>query len=289
MALVSLVRKQVNRLGFDVVRKPDPFQTSLYRSFDAETLARKPFVNIGAGSFWHPYWTNLDFVSDWYGSVQRDVVNYDLMGSAPFPFAYGSLKIAYTSHTIEHVKDDAVARLFANVHRALEPGGIFRVTTGPDAETDFRALMRGDESWFYWDNYYVAKGSYEHLFHAPATSVPLAERWLHHVASELAPNNRTPSPIKYAAPEILRIIDEKGFAGALDFFTSQCSFRPGMPGNHVSWWTHDKVTDFLRRAGFETVYRSGYRQSVSPLMRGSDLFDSTHPQMSVYVEAIKAA
>jgi hypothetical protein len=35
------------------------------------------------------------------------------------------------------------------------------------------------------------------------------------------------------------------------------------------------------------MYRSGYNQSVSPLLRNSTLFDSTHPQMSIYVEAIK--
>jgi SAM-dependent methyltransferase len=287
-ALKTSIRAAIHRLGFDVVRRPDPFLAAIYEALGPETLSRKPFINIGAGSFWHPYWTNVDYASDWYGSVQRDVIHYDIMGSEPLPFANDSLKIAYTSHTIEHVKEDAVARLFREVHRTLEPGGIFRVTTGPDAETDFRALMRGDESWFYWDHYYVAKGNYEHLFHAPATSVPLAERWLNHVASELAPNNKTAAPIKYAAPEILRIIEEKGFEGSLDFFTSQCQFRADRPGNHVSWWTHGKVIDFLRQAGFETVYRSGYRQSASPLMRGSDLFDSTHPQMSIYVEAIKA-
>lgn len=286
-AIKSAFRDAIRRTGFDVVRAPDNFQRAVYAALDPETLSRKPFINIGSGSFWHPHWQNVDYVSDWYKGVQRDVIHFDIMGSQPLPFADGSLKIAYTSHTIEHVKEDAVARLFRDVFRVLEPGGIFRVTTGPDAETDFRALMAGDESWFYWDHYYATPGSFEHLFNAPATSVPLAERWLHHVASELAPNSKTPSPVKYAAPEIMKIIEDRGFEGALNFFTGHCRFRPEWPGNHVSWWTHDRVTEYLRRAGFEKVYRSGRGQSVSPLMRGSELFDSTHPQMSVYVEAIK--
>lgn len=286
-ALVSSVRKVVNRFGFDVIRQRDPFQTAVYETLGSATLARKPFINIGAGSFWHPYWQNVDYVSDWYKGVQRDIIHYDIMGGAPLPFDDASLKIAYTSHTIEHVKEDAVERLFCEVNRTLETGGIFRVTTGPDAETDFRALMNDDEDWFYWDSFYVNKGSYEHLFHAPATSVPLAERWLYHVASELAPNSVTPSPRKYTKPEILEVIEQKGFEGALDFFTSQCSFRSDFPGNHISWWTHGRVMDYLGRAGFKSVYRSGYRQSASPLMRGSELFDSTHPQMSIYVEAVK--
>lgn len=285
--LKVVARQTAKKLGFDLVRATDPYCVATYeRLCDRETLDRKPFINVGSGSFWHPHWTNVDYVSEWYKGVQRDVTHFDIMDTKPLPFADGSIKIAYTSHTIEHVKDDAVARLFKQVHRVLEPGGIFRVTTGPDAETDFRAMMRGDEDWFYWDNGYVRPEDYRRLYRSPATSVPLEERWLHHVASELAPNDLTDGP-KFTAPEIRKIISEKGFEGALDFFTSQCKFRPDRVGNHVSWWTHDKVMRFLKEAGFADVYRSGYRQSASPLLRNSSLFDSTHPQMSIYVEAVR--
>jgi len=250
-----------------------------------EELERKPFYNVGAGSFWHPYWTNIDFVSDWYGDVQQNVRHFDLMSLEPLPIDPGTAKIIYTSHTIEHVSDEAVQNLFRSAYTALESGGIFRVTTGPDAETDFRALMAGDEDWFYWDRDYDE--GYEHIFHGPATKQPLEERWLHHVASQLAPNDISPSPRKYGAKEIRAKIEELGFPAVLDFFTSQVRFNPERPGNHVSWWTHDKIISGLRGAGFETVYRSGHQQSVSPLMRRSPLFDSTHPQMSIYVEGIK--
>lgn len=282
----AAVKRVVRKSGFDIVRTTDPYCTATYQKIcDTETLARKPFINIGSGSFWHPYWTNVDYVSEWYKNVQRDVVHFDIMDTKPLPFADRTIKIAYTSHTIEHVKEHAIAQLFKEVRRVLEPNGIFRVTTGPDAESDFRAMMHGDASWFYWDEAYVHPGSYEHLFRKPATSVPLEERWLHHVASELAPNDKTDGP-KYNAAEIRKIISEHGFEGALNFFTSQTKFRPDRIGNHVSWWTHDKVMRYLRDAGFENVYRSGYRQSASPLLRNSDLFDSTHPQMSLYVEAV---
>ncbi len=63
-------------------------------------------------------------------------------------------------------------------------------------------------------------------------------------------------------------------------------FDPNRPGNHVSWWTHAKIERYLKESGFTNIYRSGYRQSVSPLMRRSSLFDSTHPKMSIYMEAI---
>jgi hypothetical protein len=122
----------------------------------------------------------------------------------------------------------------------------------------------------------------------PATEVPLVEPWLHHFASQLAPNDISDSPKKFDANEIYELIEQLGFPKVLDVLCSYTTFDPMRPGNHVSWWSHEKVIDFLKRAGFQTTYRSGYRQSASPLMQNSELFDSTHPQMSIYVEAIKS-
>jgi predicted SAM-dependent methyltransferase len=286
--LKSVARDYLGKLGWTIRRKNDDDRLAVYEAmYSGDVLSRKPFINIGSGGFWHPYWTNVDYASDWYGFEQRQIVHYDIMAKQPLPFSDGSIKVAYTSHTIEHVKEDGVANLFKEVFRVLEPGGLFRVTTGPDAETDYRALLNNDATWFYWDEAYTTPDTYKRMFHASATSVPLAERWLHHVATKLAPNDKTPSPKKYTADEVMEVIRSRSMVEALDFFTAQCPFDPKFPGNHVSWWTHEKVTAFLRDAGFKTVYRSGYRQSVSPLLRQSDLFDSTHPQMSLYVEAQK--
>jgi len=43
----------------------------------------------------------------------------------------------------------------------------------------------------------------------------------------------------------------------------------------------------LRKAGFSKIFLSGYGQSFSPVLRNTDLFDNTHPEISLYVEAIK--
>jgi SAM-dependent methyltransferase len=282
-----LLQKTLDKSGREIRMKPDPYKLSVYNAlYDAATLKRKPFYNVGAGSFWHPHWTNIDFVSDWYGAVQKDILPFDLMALEPLPIASDTAEIIYTSHTIEHIKEPAAANFFKESHRALRKGGIIRITC-PDAETDFRAMQNGDKHWFYWDEMYTQPGSYEHLLRKPATSVPLEERWLHHLASALAPNDISPSAVKYEAPEIRKIVAEMGFEKAIEFFTSQCVFDPQRPGNHICCWTHTKVMDYLRAAGFTTIYRSGYGQSASPVMRNTVLFDSTHPQMALFVEAVK--
>ena len=286
--LIQFVKRIFNNFGIDVVRFRGDFSILLYkRLYSNDVLERKPFYNVGAGSFYHPFWTNIDYASDWYGGVQKNVIHHDLMSKSPLPIETGNAKIIYTSHTIEHIKEEAVQVLFNEAYRCLEAGGIFRITTGPDAETDFRALVNKDEDWFYWDRNYVDKGSYESIFVKPATSVPLSERWLHHVATQLAPNDISRSNVKFSDREIWQAIDKFGFPGVLDHLCGLCEFQGDRPGNHISWWTHDKISLFLKNAGFKNIYRSGYGQSRSPLMRNSELFDSTHPQMSIYIEAVR--
>ncbi len=290
--VIWICRRLIGRLGnlldIKVSITKSQFRLDLYQTmYTHRQLMQRPFYNVGASSFFHPYWTNIDFVSSWYKQDTRYIIHHDLMSDNPLPIDSSSAEIIYTSHTIEHIKEEFVHQFFHEAFRSLKDGGIFRITTGPDAETDYRALMNNDEDWFYWDRKQQRKGSYEHIFRKPATDVPLAERWLHHFASQLAPNDVSESPVKFNASEIHQLIQLHGFPKVLDLFCSYTTFDPTRPGNHVSWWTHEKVFEFLKQAGFRTIYRSGYRQSVSPLMRASELFDSTHPQMSIYVEAIK--
>ncbi|HVH43627.1 MAG TPA: methyltransferase domain-containing protein, partial [Labilithrix sp.] len=289
--LKEAVRKAFGLAGINVTRGKPPNigrELALYKQlYSSESLARKKFYNVGAGGFSHRYWTNIDFVSDHYATIQKDVVHYDLMALGPLPIADGEAEIIYTSHTIEHVSDAAVENLFREAHRVLKPGGCLRVTTGPDANLDYAALQRGDAAHFYWDEYYAAPGQFEQHFRAPATSVPLEERWLHHVATQLAPNDITDYPIKLDAAKIRTLLAEKPLEEALDYLTSLCKFDPARPGNHMSWWTPAKATDLMRRCGFETVYPSGYGQSRFAVLRDTRYFDCTHPAMSLYVEAIK--
>ncbi|CAM8389173.1 Methyltransferase domain containing protein [Candidatus Methylopumilus planktonicus] len=285
--LIGIAKRVVNNFGFDVVRIRDNFNISQYKFlFTKDELERKPFYNIGAGSFYHPYWTNIDYVSEWYGDLQKNVIHHDLMSKSPLPIGKNKAEIIYTSHVIEHIKEDAVQVLFDEAYRCLKEGGVFRVTA-PDAENNFRALINNDENWFYWNRNYAAKGSYESIYHRPANSVPLSERWLHTLASQLAPNDISPSKIKLSDKEIWKAIDKFGFPDVLNYLCGLCHFQNDRPGNHISWWTREKLFKFLTNAGFKNVYQSGFGQSHSPLMRNSKLFDSTHSQVSIYVEAVR--
>ena len=259
------------------------------RLYNEKTLLTKPFYNIGSGDFYHPYWTNLDYVNDWYRDVQKNVVHIDLMEKGPLPIASDSAEVLYTSHTIEHIKDDAVQNLFKEAHRTLKSGGYFRITC-PNAEANYAALMRNDPDWFYWDNFYESPGSFEHLYLKPPASAPIEERWLDSVANQLAPHSLSliPSKTKFHKSEIRELLTKYTREEMLNYLTSLCDFDPQRCSSHINWWDYSKLESFLKNAGFTTIYRSGFSQSGCAILRNTNYFDNTHPQMSIYVEAVKS-
>ncbi len=80
-----------------------------------------------------------------------------------------------------------------------------------------------------------------------------------------------------------------GYEQALNYCTSKCpiDIQKKYPGHHCNWWNKDKMFRMLKKAGFKNIFLSGYGQSFSPVLRNTQLFDKTHPKISLYVEAIK--
>lgn len=253
-------------LGIELRRARRSDRETYVRLFGAGAVRERRFYNVGAGAFRHPCWTNIDHASDWYAAAQAPFVEHDLMGPAPLPIATASAEIIYSSHVIEHLTDASVSRFFAEAYRALRPGGVIRITTGPDADLDLAALRRGDVDWFYWDR----------------SDRPIELKWLHHVSTALAPHD--PTPIRKLGVEDVRAgLDDPEF---LDRLVAMVPYRPSRPGNHVSWWNGGKLLRFMREAGFN-AYRSGYGQSACPVLRNTRFFDHVHPQISVYAEAVR--
>ncbi len=126
-SLVSAVNAGLLKLGLQINRVKQPYDLGTYAdSYAAELLQAKPFYNVGAGSFWHPYWTNIDYVSDWYKDVQKEVLHYDLMSNDPLPIKTDSaLRVAMDVDAVAVVvvpgasklAIDSLAKVIAPVRR----------------------------------------------------------------------------------------------------------------------------------------------------------------------------
>jgi hypothetical protein len=77
--IINLLRVRIEKL------KPVNYNLELYEKlYILNDLRNKRFYNIGAGNFRHPYWTNIDYHSDWYKTNPIDI-NIDLLNFVQFP------------------------------------------------------------------------------------------------------------------------------------------------------------------------------------------------------------
>jgi len=262
-----------NRFGLHVIKsRHEEFSRSLY---DCDTRPISPrYVNLGAGSFFHPYWHNVDMPNDFYAKDQLNLhIVHDFTKFESFQIESDSVEVFYTSHVIEHLPNEAIEHLFSEVHRCLVPGGLFRVTC-PDMGLQYKAYSCRDGA--FW------------MQPSPWGTVTdsLEIRFLEHFATILCDK-------KYG-------IDADGFKEVFqssksleEFFTYFYKMIPkdansNFPEGHCNWFTKDKVVNLMKNVGFSSVYDSGYLQSMNAKLRDACLFDSTCPELSLYVESVKS-
>lgn len=236
------------------------------------------YINIGAGGFYHPFWHNLDMPNAYYADSQKDKVHikYDLRSLQPLPFNNDTIKVAYTSHVIEHINNNEVAYLFTEVYRCLQPGGYFRITC-PDMDLEYEAFNRGDDLFWIWPNAYGVFNK------------TIEQKFLDHFATALTlihPNKNTE---KFSDQKIQEIFTKMKKEDAFDFLIHQIPphLRQNFPGDHINWFNTNKLMTMLNESGFEKIHESKYRQSHSPLLRNHHLFDTTCPELSLYIECRK--
>lgn len=90
---------------------------------------------------------------DWKGA---DINMYWNQNSKLDMFEDNSVELIYTSHTIEHMKDNSVINLFEEFYRVLKPGGYLRVVA-PNAEEYIKSYTT-DRKKFFEEEYGVGSG-----------------------------------------------------------------------------------------------------------------------------------
>jgi predicted SAM-dependent methyltransferase len=288
--VASLIRKGFNALGLDIRRhQPVDPNLALYHSlYPQESVLKRRFYNVGAGLFRHPAWTNVDHYSDWYKGNVTDI-DYDLEALTPIPVESGSAEVVYTSHTVEHITNAAAQNLFNEAYRMLKPGGYFRMTT-PNIDLEYRAYRENDRHYFFWIDRYSKQPEMERAkVGTPLNQASIQQIFLLHFASNVSTLHSDGAAQRIGDEELDRVFREMPFEAALDYCTGKVdlAIHKKYPGNHINWWNKDKAFRMLQQAGFGKIYLSGHGQSFCPVMRDTHYFDSTHPKISLYVEAAR--
>ena len=147
----NIILKLIRALGYDIKKLNPTKDVDIYKQcFNNESLVNRRFYNIGAGNFHHPYWTNVDFYSDWYKKNNKTSlagINHDLMSLKKLPIDSDSAEVVYSSHTVEHITNAAAQKMFDEAYRILKKGGILRVTT-PNINWESRAFKQNDMNFY---------------------------------------------------------------------------------------------------------------------------------------------
>lgn len=242
--------------------------------YDIRVKPEKPrYLNVGAGKWRHPLWHNLDHPFEGYEKSQGSLdIAHDLMSDKPFEIADNSVKAVFTSHTIEHLNDQYVLRMFKNIYRCLEPGGYFRITC-PDAALAYRFYSLGDKSfWEPHDKDYTLEQLFLSVFSASYSNIMDADE-----------------KYRISDEEVKRVFTEMPMEQAFDHFTKDkpVSLISKHPQSHDTWFTEEKLMRMLAEAGFTNVWASKYGQSICQPMRDLGYFDTTRPDISLFVECQK--
>jgi hypothetical protein len=282
------------KAGYDLKKLPsDRYGIALYkRLYSPESLEKKRFYNIGAGKFYHPYWTNVDHISEYYKGWEKYTrmgINYDLFSLEPLPIENNVAEIIYSSHTIEHINNESALYMFKEAFRVLKPKGIIRITA-PDIDLHYRAYKNNDLDFFYFKDIYEKPVEYKKVFlNSPLNKCSAEQLFLSRfaVAASVIHVDGNSNPISDA--EFINIFNSMKYEDALDYCTSRCTveIQKKYPGNHMNWWNKQKTAKMLKEAGFNLVMESGYGQSQAAVLRNLLFFDKSHPTLSFYIEAIK--
>ncbi len=272
------VIKLLARLGYSLTKVNVRDIELYYELYEKKDVDNKKFYNIGAGSFRHPAWTNIDYYSEHYKKNSIDI-NYNLLEKKPLPLPDRSANVVYSSHTIEHITNEAAQQMFNETFRILKNNGFVRITA-PDIDLHYQSLLQNDL--YFWDWHLKSIGK-------NPEKISLKQLFLSSFASQTSEYHPAKNTDKINDKEFDEIFQKHPYEEALDYCVSKCSIelQQKYPSGHINWWNKEKLTTLLRQAGFKKVYFSGYGQSLCPVLRNVVYFDNTHPALSLYVEAQK--
>ncbi len=287
--MIRSLKKLLLKFGYSVNKVAINDMTMYCELYSEDDIVNRRFYNVGAGLFTHPAWTNVDYASDWYKKNEVHI-NANLLECKPFPIDSATANAVYSSHTIEHITDEASQNIFNEAFRILKKGGFIRLTT-PNIDLYYRTLMYNNR--MFWktdlDRYSIQKNMDLAKLKYPLNSASLKQIFLSSFASQCSQLHVVDSSAKMTDEDFDKIFETLKYEDALDYCKARINLdlQSTYPGNHINWWNSNKLFKMLKMAGFEDIYLSGFGQSMCPVLQNTVYFDNTHPAFSIYVEAKK--
>jgi SAM-dependent methyltransferase len=222
-------------------------------------------LNLGGGVWYHPRWENVDL------NIDQFYVDYkmDLGLKKPIELPNDCTVLIFSSHLLEHIKDDAALFVLKEAYRLLQIGGYIRISV-PDLEKAFQAYRENNIRFF-------KKGG------VICVGKSIERKFVNFFASYRSYDCYSGGPI---VPDDL-VRQKVNKLDKYDFI-KWCADQ--IPKNavykaHINGYDYEKLHELLKKAGFKNIKRSEFRGSYVLELRHKN-FDN-RPLVSLFVEAQK--
>ena len=199
-----------------------------------------------------------------------DIV-FNLNTASDLPIGDNTFDIVYSSHTLEHIREEHLEGVVRNVHRVLKPGGLFRVIV-PDFLKSVNELRRSNLRFFEEVNNEVGTGKGSNI-------VDRFSRFnISYIKGGVAMGPKLDksdvSVVMRGGPEDIRRLMLARIPVGADYY------------GHVNIIEKTYLIQLLSKCMFRNVKELGFGESSSPICRNSDMFNN-RPNCSIYVECMK--
>ena len=228
-----------------------------------------------------PEWTSI--------CIENSDVIVDL--ETDYKFALNDVRFAYSGHTIEHLSNEAVRRLFRNVAKSMGKGGVIRVEC-PDLDLlldDYKCVYNRDRKVTKEMLQFAERWNMPQVIDARGIDVYAQEhiKILTGIVSYFDRKYNMALPPVCSAEDFnerIATLSNREFGDWAVSLLSPDQLRDSYL--HRNWFNFAKLQEFLTEAGFSDVVKCGPRDTHHKFKMN---INRTHRSWcSIYVEAIKA-
>lgn len=238
---------------------------------------KSSYLNIGSGFFSHPKWICIDLPAKTaiYSAIQGKI-NHDFLPADLNIYSLRTLFIAesfyavYSSHTLEHLSRSVLKTLFIDFHYILKKNGVFRICV-PDLQSLFNVLQIPQ----------LDSNCNKMLFFLKESYTPL-----YSYVVNLEPSEST-NFIEQICTHLRGVSLEEALSYITKLYSSLGLIDTFPPDFHISYPTATFLRKLSVEAGFSYSYVTCRAASASSVFNNKYLFDTTIPDMSLYMEFIK--
>jgi len=231
------------------------------------------FCTFGSGSFSHNRWINYDYPgqSDYYKAIQGkeniDFFSINLcVANLALPHEDNSVSLIYCSHTLEHLELHFGKKFLEECHRILKDGGIMRIAV-PSTDNDHKIAS-------------IINSQEKISIH---TKGDVCAQVAHHILTD---------SISLGAEKIYQLMVNSGF-DAKHFYKNAIAegvsskFSPNNPERHIAFWNYSALLNISKELSFKACIPLYRGASLAQPFLNLNVFDTTEPQISLYVELVK--